>query len=109
MRGGLVIAAAVLALIVGLAGEAEARGRGFRGGARGGQAGGVVLVSSGGAAASVSRPRLDPAPGARDPGLRRVMPVLAASPRAPREVRTAEMGCEPRRVVGAGAGFCVIN
>lgn len=104
MRRGQVIGAALLVLALGAADDAEARGRGGRGGSRGG----VVLVSTGSAAAAAASPRSGSDQAAREPRLRPVGPVTAPAP-LQREVRAAEPWCSNRRVVGTGTGFCVIN
>jgi hypothetical protein len=104
MRSGQVIGGALLVLALGAADDAEARGRGGRVGSRGG----LVLASTGSAAAGVASARDGSDQATREPGLRPVMPVTAPAP-LQREVRAAEPWCANRRVVGSGTGFCVIN
>jgi hypothetical protein len=104
MRSGQVIGGALLVLALGAADDAEARGRGGRSGSRGG----TVLVSTGSAAGVASARYGSDQATMREPGLRPVMPVTAPAP-LQREVRAAEPWCANQRVVGSGAGFCVIN
>lgn len=102
MRSGQVIGATLLILALGAADDAEARGRGVRLGARSARVGTIAVVTTG----AIGTAAAQPGSGPQDPGLRPVLPVTAP---AVREVRAAEPWCASSRVVGTGAGFCLIN